>query len=317
MNQLKLPKKSISPIFMIICAALIIVASITMSFLFTRILAVSSLFYVYGAVLLIVLTATLAKRDAKVLYAPLAIFAFPLINSWTFGIISLYYIVGYLAVAALTVLTVNKVIKSKIPAIITFSALALGSVALVTILGFTALYGFFIRSLFFICWEITFVAFCGTFLALILGLSDNPEKEYYDNENALAVMSVAKRVVLTVVTLGIYSFIWVYDICQSLKYLKKDDTDFVGEYLSLCFVPFYGFYWMFVKNNHFFEYVYGKNNKSDVYKILYSVLFLLQLSWLCYALIQNDVNRIGETLLPVTEKKEVKSSKEEKTSADE
>ncbi|MDD4832990.1 MAG: DUF4234 domain-containing protein [Clostridia bacterium] len=311
MNQLKLPKKSVSPIFMIICASLIIVASIIMSFLFTRILAISSAFYVYGAILLIILTATLAKREAKVLYAPLAIFAFPLINSWTFGIISLYYIVGYLAVAALTVLTVNKVIKSKLPAIITFSAFALGSVALVTILSFTALYGFFIRNLFFICWEITFVAFCGAFLAFILGLSDNPEKEYYDNANTLKIMSVAKRVVLTVVTLGIYSFIWVYDVCQSLKYLKKDDTDFVGEYLSLCFVPFYGFYWMFVKNNHFFENICAKNNKGDDYKILYSVLFLLQLSWLCYALIQNDINRVGETLLPFTEKKEEKPSVDE------
>jgi len=288
-----------------------------MSFLFTRILTVASFFYVYGAVLLIVLASTLAKRDAKVLFAPLAIFAFPLINSWTFGIISLYYIVGYLAVAALTVLTVNRIIKSKLPAIITFSALALGSAALVIILSFTALYGFFIRSLLFICWEITFVAFCGAFLAFILGLSDNPEKEYYDDTNTLKLMSVSRRVVLTAVTLGIYSFIWVYDICQSLKYLKKDDTNFVGEYLSLCFVPFYGFYWMFVKNNHFFENICEKNKKGDDYKILYSVLFLLQLSWLCYALIQNDVNRVGETLLPVTEKKEVKPSKEEKQSKEE
>ncbi len=298
--NLQIPKKSIAPIFTIICAALIIIASITMSLLWTPILTVSSLFYIYGAVLLIVLVVKYAKQNIKMLIAPLVIFAFPFVNSWTFGIVSVYYIIAYLAITALFVLTITGIIKSKLPAIITISALALGAIVLTVILSFTALYGFFVRMLFFISWVVSFVAFCGAYLSLILGLKENPETETVTKKE-LKPKSVAKRVVLTAVTLGIYSFIWVYEICESFKVLKNDDTDFIGEYLSLCFVPFYGFYWMLTRGE--ILNVAGENNgvRVENYKILYSILFLVQLSWLAFALLQNDINRFENIYSPTPE----------------
>ena len=84
--------------------------------------------------------------------------------------------------------------------------------------------------------------------------------------------SVGMCILLSILTLGIYSIYWEYLLVKNTRMLKKDESSCTGEMLCLVFVPFYSLYWWFTRgklvNSEFSKHGYSASSNETVFIIL-------------------------------------------------
>lgn len=59
--------------------------------------------------------------------------------------------------------------------------------------------------------------------------------------------NIAVCIILSIVTLGIYSIYWTYLMIKNIRMLQNDNRSCTGEMLCYIFVPFYSWYWWYTR----------------------------------------------------------------------
>lgn len=103
--------------------------------------------------------------------------------------------------------------------------------------------------------------------------------------------NIALNIILSFLTFGIYYIIWHYRVALKLKEISQRQYDIVLE-LVLCYiVPFYRWYWMYVKERDF--YLSGVNKYKKDNTVLYLILQIFGLEIIAMALLQSDLNNLN------------------------
>lgn len=136
------------------------------------------------------------------------------------------------------------------------------------------------------------------YMALFIISKDIEEKENSVNITDLEEESIAKNIIFTIITFGIYSYIWLYRMSRSIKCLNNDKSSLSGELICLMFVPFYKLYWVYTRAKTIKNQADCRSVQINDGATLYSILSLLGLNIVSVAFMQNDLN----TLLKYKEK---------------
>ena len=105
-------------------------------------------------------------------------------------------------------------------------------------------------------------------------------------------------IVLSIVTLGVYSYIWIYRTVGFLNSKKLGEEQSQGIQLVLClFVPFYIIYWLYKQSKLIEIYTLKAENKSNDLSVITLILAVFGLSLVSVALMQDQINKnlIAET----------------------
>ena len=84
-------------------------------------------------------------------------------------------------------------------------------------------------------------------LAVYMYIKDIICNEKTQNTQDLQEENIAKNVILTIITFGVYGYIWLYRISRNIKCLNNDKSSLTSELLCLLFVPFYMLYWVYTR----------------------------------------------------------------------
>lgn len=104
--------------------------------------------------------------------------------------------------------------------------------------------------------------------------------------------NIAVCIVLSIVTLGIYSIFWMYILVKNNRFIQKKTGNCLGEMLCLFFVPFYGLYWWYTRGEQM-KNKYGElKQKTSGNGIVYLILSIFGLSIVSMAIMQNDFNSL-------------------------
>lgn len=107
--------------------------------------------------------------------------------------------------------------------------------------------------------------------------------------------NVGLCILYSILTFGIYGYIWYYSICKKCKLAKQEQPDVTGEFLLLLFVPFYSIYWIYKKGKEVTEAApkWGITvaDNSTMYLLLSLLLGVGFLVSVC--MLQNDLNAIS------------------------
>lgn len=116
-----------------------------------------------------------------------------------------------------------------------------------------------------------------------------------DNPLGLYRVSLAKFILLSIVTLGIYQWVCVYRMMKSCRNIAGKEPSCAGEFLLYLFVPFYSLYWIFTRSQTFASCANAKGYcmVSD-HSAVYLILSIFGLSWLALLLMQNDINLVAD-----------------------
>ena len=104
--------------------------------------------------------------------------------------------------------------------------------------------------------------------------------------------NIAKSILLSIVTFGIYSIYWQYLLIKNVKAVKKDDSGFAEELLCYIFVPFYCFYWWFNRGRIVKDEFASCGRSAKGNKVVYLILGILGLEIVAMAIMQNDFNSL-------------------------
>ena len=106
--------------------------------------------------------------------------------------------------------------------------------------------------------------------------------------------NIAVSVILSIVTCGIYQFIWMSDLTNDVDSISQNPDKRSGGMvvlLSIITCGLYTIYWWY-KNGQLME---DANNKTNVAStsnaVLFLILSLFSFGWLNFILIQMDVNK--------------------------
>ena len=130
------------------------------------------------------------------------------------------------------------------------------------------------------------------YIALYIISKDVEEVEKEVNISDLQEDNIAKNVLLSIITFGVYGYIWLYRMSRNIKCLKNDNSSLTGELLCLLFVPFYMLYWTYTREKAIKAQADCRNIQMSDNAALYLVLSLLGLSIVSVALMQNDLNTV-------------------------
>ena|GEM_PF-5509909 len=163
-----------------------------------------------------------------------------------------------------------------------------------TLIAYFAIYGFI------------FLALIGGIIAALVVSSKEPKPKTYQQvmaENAqmgpyqgpvpnelLENVSIAMNVILTLVTGGIYGWVWVHAINKKIRVLCGESTKCLGETLMVLFIPYYSYYWAYTRGKKLFHGFERFSFRTSDSSIVYLLLCIFGLQVVAYALIQNDLN---------------------------
>lgn len=133
------------------------------------------------------------------------------------------------------------------------------------------------------------------FIAIVIALSirrgENPEKESAYQE--LYSDSIAKLVILTFVTLGIYGLIWKYRLMRNVRILSFEETNCAGEFLLFLFVPFYSLYWYATRGSRISEAARMQGRTIENKGVMYLLLALFCFPIIADCIMQSDFNKLA------------------------
>lgn len=109
-------------------------------------------------------------------------------------------------------------------------------------------------------------------------------------------IGIVKLIILSIVTLGIYVYIWIYKTTRYLdKVLNRQGSFSPGVEVVLClFVPFYFIYWVYKQTKAAEEAhkMRGNFSNSDL-AIINLILCIVGFGIVAYALIQDQINKLA------------------------
>ena len=105
--------------------------------------------------------------------------------------------------------------------------------------------------------------------------------------------SVAACVILSIVTCGIYTFFWMWNVVKKIRMVTGQTDDCVGEYLLLMLVPYYNVYWVYTRGKKLYENAAFRGVQISDNSTLYLVLNILGLQIVSYAMIQDQLNSLA------------------------
>ena len=114
----------------------------------------------------------------------------------------------------------------------------------------------------------------------------NGEKDYS--------LSIVLLIVLSIVTFGIYVFIWIYRVSEFLgKTLGREQFSPGVEVVLCLFVPFYIIYWVYKQSKGIDEAhrMRGNFNNTDL-SVISLLLTIFSLGIVAYALMQDQINKL-------------------------
>ncbi len=140
--------------------------------------------------------------------------------------------------------------------------------------------------------------FYGGLLAYNMGIEEDesierpekPEKVIIEENN------IAKMVILSIITLGIYTYVWIYKIAKKIKELDGDFSSVATEIICIMFVPFYLLYWVYTRYAKLKAVSDTNGIEIGNNGVLYLILSLLGLGLIAIALIQNDLNIMARSM---------------------
>lgn len=108
--------------------------------------------------------------------------------------------------------------------------------------------------------------------------------------------SIAKSVILSLITLGIYNLIWLFSLCKKIRLLKNDNKSIIGEYLLLFFVPFYFQYWIYTRSKKIYNEALQRGINTNDNSINCVILALFGLHIIALAISQAELNTMALSL---------------------
>lgn len=133
------------------------------------------------------------------------------------------------------------------------------------------------------------------FIAIVIALSirngEAPEKESAYQE--IYSDSIAKLVILTFVTLGIYGLIWKYRLMRNVRILSFEETNCTGEFLLFLFVPFYSLYWYATRGSRISESARMQGRTIENKGVMYLLLALFGFPIIADCIMQSDFNKLA------------------------
>ncbi|MDO4482496.1 MAG: DUF4234 domain-containing protein [Bacillota bacterium] len=108
--------------------------------------------------------------------------------------------------------------------------------------------------------------------------------------------NIVKNVVFSVITFGIYLYIWWYRVCKRMRFIEDRDSACGGELACIILVPFYSLYWFYTRGQRFSENAkrFGINVKDS--SVLYLVLAIFGLGIVSFILLQSELNTFADKL---------------------
>ncbi|MGN0379840.1 MAG: DUF4234 domain-containing protein [Butyrivibrio sp.] len=127
------------------------------------------------------------------------------------------------------------------------------------------------------------------------GFNGNPENSYTGPvpPEFRIEKSVAACVILSIVTCGIYTFFWMWNVVKKIRMVTGQTDDCVGEYLLLMLVPYYNVYWVYTRGKKLYENAAFRGVQISDNSTLYLVLNILGLQIVSYAMIQDQLNSLA------------------------
>lgn len=108
--------------------------------------------------------------------------------------------------------------------------------------------------------------------------------------------SIPVCILLTIITLGIYGLIRAYSLCKKIRLTRGEAPEVVGEFLCLVFVPFYSIYWAYTRGKRLYEGIASRGMPASDNSIVYLILAIFELNIVTYALMQNDLNTVADSM---------------------
>lgn len=134
--------------------------------------------------------------------------------------------------------------------------------------------------------------FYGGLLVYNIGLEVDDSIELPERSGKVVIeeSNIAKMVILSIIALGIYSYVWLYKIAKKIEELNGNFSSVSTEIICIMFVPFYLLYWVYTRYAKLK--VVADNNGIEIGNngVLYLILSVLGLGLIAIALIQNDLN---------------------------
>lgn len=99
-------------------------------------------------------------------------------------------------------------------------------------------------------------------------------------------------ILLSIITLGIYSIYWMYLLVKNTRLIQKNTTSCTGEMLCLIFVPFYSLYWWYTRGERVKQ-EFKKYNYAPVGNgVAYLIFAIVGLSIVSMSIMQSDFNSL-------------------------
>jgi len=105
--------------------------------------------------------------------------------------------------------------------------------------------------------------------------------------------SIPLQIVLTIVTCGIYNFVWLFQLCKGVLSVCDEEDKLVGEYLLLILVPFYSIFWYYKRGGDFARSAQAKGYPIEDQSTIFLILSLFGFGIVNAALIQDGLNKIA------------------------
>ena len=118
-----------------------------------------------------------------------------------------------------------------------------------------------------------------------------PVYQGYMAKPTVEIRNVALNIVLSLVTCGIYSLVWAYNIISDTKKVVGETDGVVGEFLLFVLVPFYSIYWFYSREKRFVEASARYGISVEDKSIIMLVLSLFGFGIINLALMQDDLNK--------------------------
>lgn len=120
------------------------------------------------------------------------------------------------------------------------------------------------------------------------------EEEYrYTAYELLEEKSIARCMLLSGLTLGIYSWVWAYSIMKRIRYLNGGDASCGGEMLCYLFIPFYEWYWFYSRGGRLADGAGGYGIYLPKRQGIYLLVLLLTDKTMALAMMQSDLNEFA------------------------
>ncbi len=105
--------------------------------------------------------------------------------------------------------------------------------------------------------------------------------------------SIGACILLSFVTLGIYSLVWQYSMIKKIKLLNQEGSDCAGELLLNMFIPFYTLYWVYSRGEKLSVAANRRGIPMGNNAGLYLLLNLFGLGIITQALMQGQLNDVA------------------------